>query len=74
MSARTPVLAEALARSVRLSGPGVLAACEAVGAPRMRDLTRAAWLVPIDRADDVLAYVERVQRRPVQLVEGVPSR
>lgn len=76
MTARTrqPVLAETLARSVRLTGPGVLAAIEATGTPRMRDVTSKAWLVPLDRAADVLAYIEHVQRRPVDLVENWPTR
>lgn len=64
---RQPVIVESLPRSVRLTGPGVLAAIEAVGAPKMRDVTRRAWLVPIARADDVLAHLEHVQRRTLVL-------
>ena len=40
----------------------------------MRHVTSKAWLVPLDRAADVLAYIEHVQRRPVDLVENWPTR
>ena len=69
MTRRDPVIGELLARSLRLSGPGVLAAIEATGVPSMRDTTRKSWLVPLDRADDVLAYIEHVQRRRIELVD-----
>lgn len=71
MSGRAPVRVSMTTRSGRLDGPGVLAAIEATGVPRMRDVTRQAWLVPIDRLDDVLAHLEYVQRRPIELVEDV---
>lgn len=68
-----PVFVALGKQSARLSGPGVLAAIEATGAPRMRDAARKAWLVPLARIDDVMAHLEHVQRRRIELIDEWPE-
>lgn len=67
------VLVELGRRSAWLTGPrrGIVAACKAVGAPWMRPVPTgsATATVPLDYAADVVAYLEHVQRRRVDVVE-----
>lgn len=68
-TARRTVRVEVGRRSAWLHGPGVFAALEVTGTPRMRCPVRKVWTCPVDRLADVLAYLEHCQHRRVQLVD-----
>ncbi len=72
MSVREPVLVELGRRTAYLSGPlgAIWMAALKTGVPAMKctsDSTKVS--VPIDRVDDVLAYLEHSLKRRVQIVE-----
>jgi hypothetical protein len=47
-----------LRASWSFTGPGVMAAIEALGVPQMRDRNGGAWLVRQSHGQDVLAWLE----------------
>lgn len=66
---REPVHVVLGKRTAYLSGPGVHAALSIAGSPKMWCAKRRTWSCPIDRVSDVLAVVERVHGRRVELAE-----
>ena len=57
-------------RTAYFTGTGVGAVMDALNVPRMRcPYTRRACC-PVDRADDVITYIEHRQRRVVTVVPG----
>jgi len=67
---RQPVRVELGRRTAWLSGPGVAEALRLAGSPSMRCPKRRVWCCPVDRVSDVLAVVEGVQGRRIELVEA----
>lgn len=67
---RAPVRVELGRRTAYLTGPGVAEAVRLAGSPSMRCPKRKALCCPIDRVSDVLAVVEGVQGRRVELIEA----
>lgn len=68
---RMPVTVELGRRTAWLYGVGVYDALVTADVPRMRCARRRTWCCPIDRLDDVLAVIEGLQGRRVDLVQDV---
>ncbi len=68
---RQPVRVELGRRSAWLFGPGVAEAVRLAGSPSMRCPKRKALCCPVDRVSDVLAIIEGVQGRRVELTEAL---
>ncbi len=68
---RQPVRVELGRHTAYLTGPGVHEALVTAGSPMMRCATRKVWCCPITHLDDVLAVIEGMQGRRVDLVEAL---
>ena len=68
---RQPVRVELSRRSAYLYGPGVYDALTTANVPKMRCAIRRTWCCPVTHLADVLAVIEGVQGRRVDLVEAV---
>lgn len=68
---RQPVRVELGRRTAYLYGPGVHDALTAAGSPMMRCAVRRTWCCPITHLDDVLAVIEGMQGRRVELIEAL---
>ncbi len=55
-------------RTAYFTGTGVASVLDELGIPRMRDPISKRVCCPIDRADDVIAYMEHRLHRVVTLV------
>lgn len=58
-------------RTAYLHGARIVPALNRLGIPKQWDPARRCWSVPVDRADDLIAYCEHNQRRAVT-VEAAP--
>jgi hypothetical protein len=69
MSRGKPVTARAVGRhTVEVAGPDVYASITELGIPRMRPRgSTTAWLVSQDRAEQLLAHLERETGRRVEV-------
>ncbi len=69
--AKGPVRIQLWRRSARLWG-GVSHACADIGIPTQRDFRpgfRGVTLIPLDRVDDLIAWLEHREDRHVELLE-----
>lgn len=52
-----------------LTGAGVVGLLNRTGSPRQWDHLRRLWMIPVDRASDVLALAEHADKRPTIVVD-----
>lgn len=65
---RRTLTAEIGLRTAWLVGEGIVGLTIRTGSPRQWDHNRKRWMVPVDRAADILALAEHVDNRPTIVV------